>query len=182
MSERALPAVVEGGPGRRQRQALAQLVPFPGHLAELEEHGVQVVPRRPVVVHGRWGRGGGLAVHGRTYRREGETEGERDGGRERWRERETEGGRDGGRERQRERETEPERQRESRRNRESEKDGRGREKGEGERDLVDARRRGWQDRKDNMFVVQGGLVSIHTHPHPQLEPRIRLHFSRRQMS
>ena len=66
VSERVVPAVVEGGPGRRQRQALAQLVPLPGHLTELEEHGVQVVARRPVVVHGGRGRGGRLAVHGRT--------------------------------------------------------------------------------------------------------------------
>lgn len=37
------PAVVEGGPGRCQRQALTELIPLPGHLTELEQDGVQVV-------------------------------------------------------------------------------------------------------------------------------------------
>lgn len=59
------PAVVEGGPRWRQRQALSELVPLPGHLAELEEDGVQVVAGWPVVIDGR-GWGGRLAVNGRT--------------------------------------------------------------------------------------------------------------------
>ena len=59
------PAVVEGGPGRCQRQALAELVPLPGHLAELEQDGVQVVAGWPVVVDG-WGWGRRFTVNGRT--------------------------------------------------------------------------------------------------------------------
>lgn len=61
----SVPAVVEGGPGRCQRQTLAELVPLPGDLAELEQDSVQVVAGWPVVVDG-WGRGGCLAVHGRA--------------------------------------------------------------------------------------------------------------------
>lgn len=62
---RSVPAVVEGGPGRCQRQTLAELVPLPGDLAELEQDGVQVVAGRPVVVDGG-GRGGRLAVDRRA--------------------------------------------------------------------------------------------------------------------
>lgn len=61
----SVPAVVEGGPGRCQRQTLAELVPLPGDLAELEQDSVQVVAGWPVVVDG-WGWGGCLAVHGRA--------------------------------------------------------------------------------------------------------------------
>lgn len=59
------PAVVEGGPGRCQRETLAELIPLPGHLAELEQDGVQVVTGWPVVVDGR-GWGGCFTVNGRT--------------------------------------------------------------------------------------------------------------------
>lgn len=59
------PAVVEGGPGRCQRQTLAELVPLPGHLAELEQDCVQVVAGWPVVVDG-WGWGGRFTVNGRS--------------------------------------------------------------------------------------------------------------------
>lgn len=34
------PAVVEGGPRRCQSQTLSELVPLPGHLAELEQDGI----------------------------------------------------------------------------------------------------------------------------------------------
>lgn len=61
----SVPAVVEGGPGRCQRQTLAELIPLPGHLAQLEQDSVQAVAGLPVVVDG-WGRGGRLAVHGRA--------------------------------------------------------------------------------------------------------------------
>lgn len=59
------PAVVKSGARRRQSQPLAELIPLPGHLAQLEEDGVQAVAGRPVVVDGRR-RGGRLAVDGRT--------------------------------------------------------------------------------------------------------------------
>lgn len=59
------PAVVEGGPRRCQRQTLAELIPLPGHLTELEQDGVQVVTGWPVVIDG-WGWGGRFTVNRRT--------------------------------------------------------------------------------------------------------------------
>ncbi len=63
------PAVVEGGPRRSQRQTLTELVPLPGHLAELEQDGVQVVAGWAVVVDG-WGWRGCFTVNGRTCQSE----------------------------------------------------------------------------------------------------------------
>lgn len=51
----SVPAVVEGGAGCCQGQALAELVPLTGHLTQLGQDGVQVVTGWPVVVEG-WGR------------------------------------------------------------------------------------------------------------------------------
>lgn len=65
----SIPAVIKGGAGRCQRQTLAELVPLPGDLAELEQDGVQAVAGWPVVVD-CWGGGGCLAVHGRACKSE----------------------------------------------------------------------------------------------------------------
>lgn len=62
------PAVVKGGARCRQRQPLAELIPLAGHLAQLEEDGVQAVAGGPVVVDGRR-RGRRLAVDGGTCSR-----------------------------------------------------------------------------------------------------------------
>lgn len=66
---RFVPAVIEGGPRRCQRQTLPKLIPLPGHLAELQEDGVQVVAGVTVVVNG-WGRGGSFTVYRGTCNNE----------------------------------------------------------------------------------------------------------------
>lgn len=38
-----VPAVIEGGPGRGQGQALAQLVPLPSHVPQLEQHRLHLL-------------------------------------------------------------------------------------------------------------------------------------------
>ena len=43
-SSGTVPAVVEGGPGRGEGQPLAQVVPLPGHLLQLEQHRLHVLP------------------------------------------------------------------------------------------------------------------------------------------
>lgn len=71
---RFVPAVVEGGPRRCQGQTLPKLIPLPGHLAELQEDGVQVVAGMSVVING-WGRGGRFAVYRGTYDKKPSTRG-----------------------------------------------------------------------------------------------------------
>lgn len=63
---RFAPAVVEGGPRRCQRQTLTKLIPLPGHLAELQQDGVQVVTGMPVVIDS-WGWGGCFTINRRTW-------------------------------------------------------------------------------------------------------------------
>ena len=58
---RCLPAVIEGGTGRGEGQALSELVPLTGHLPQLEQHGLQALGGRPLVLERRRGRGGGFA-------------------------------------------------------------------------------------------------------------------------
>ena len=43
------PAVVKGGPGRGEGQPLAQVIPLPGHLLQLEQHRLHVLPREDAV-------------------------------------------------------------------------------------------------------------------------------------
>lgn len=58
-----VPAVIEGGPRRRESQAFAEFVPLPGHVTQLEQDSLHPLLHLVGVHVGGW-RGGGFS--GRT--------------------------------------------------------------------------------------------------------------------